>query len=105
MVKPNFLPDPGLADHREDYAVCIGRLSVEKGIPILLRAWQRLRGIPLKIIGAGPCESQVVREYYNNLAIEFLGYLPYAEMLSVLRKARLLVCPTELYETFCRVDH
>ena len=103
MVKPNFLPDPGLADRREDYAVCIGRLSAEKGVPILLNAWQRLRGIPLKIIGTGPCESQVVREHQNNPAIEFLGYLPYAEMLSVLRKARLLVCPTELYETFCRV--
>ena len=45
----------------------------------------------------------MVREHQNNPAIEFLGYLPYAETLSVLRKARLLVCPTELYETFCRV--
>ena len=101
-VKPNFLPDPGLADHREDYAVCIGRLSVEKGIPTLLRAWRRLKGIPLKIIGAGPCEGQVVSECYNNLAVDSWGTCPIGG-IGCLHKARLLVCPTELYETFCRV--
>jgi glycosyltransferase involved in cell wall biosynthesis len=56
FVKPNFIdPDPGHRALAGDYAVFTGRLSPEKGLMTLLRAWERLPvRCPLQIIGDGP---------------------------------------------------
>ena len=41
FVKPNFVePDPGLREGGGDYAIFVGRLSHEKGLDVLLKAWQ-----------------------------------------------------------------
>ena len=55
FVKPNFIdPDPGPRTMAGDYAVFTGRLSPEKGVMTLLRAWERLPvRCPLQIVGEG----------------------------------------------------
>src|SRR2546429_1099631 len=43
LVKPNFVyPDPGDGNGERSYALFVGRLSPEKGLPTLLAAWARL---------------------------------------------------------------
>src|SRR5581483_9761958 len=51
-VKANFVdPDPGPGTGAGGYGVFVGRLSAEKGVGTLLKAWQQLgRDVPLKIV-------------------------------------------------------
>jgi glycosyltransferase involved in cell wall biosynthesis len=102
-VKPNFLTDLGVEGEKEDYAVFIGRLSPEKGFDTLIQAWKRLPHLPLKIVGTGPCAAEIQDQFKDLPGVEFLGQLPYAEMIAILRKALVLVCPSIWYETFGRV--
>ena len=44
VVKPNFITaDVTPGEGRGEYAIFVGRLSEEKGIGVLLKAWQTLR--------------------------------------------------------------
>ena len=106
VVRPNFLlEDPGMGRHRGDYAVFVGRLSVEKGLTMLFEAWRQLPHYPLKIIGDGPLRKaleQYVRE--NRLdQVEFLKFRPLEEVTDYLKEARVLIMPSIWYETFGRV--
>ncbi len=103
-VKPNFVPvDPGPGMGRGGYAVFIGRLSPEKGIDTLLKAWQELGGlVPLKIIGDGPLSEQVRLAASTLKGVEWLGRREPAEVLALLGDATFLVMPSIWYETFGR---
>ena len=105
FVKPNFVRDLGIAEEHEDYVVFVGRLSKEKGLLTLLSAWRNLRNIPLRIIGTGPLENVLASQIKDgNLHhIEISGFLPNREAVEYIKRARLLVFPTEWYETFGRV--
>lgn len=63
FIKPNFVyPDPGSRDGCDDgdYVLFVGRLSPEKRVGTLLKAWALLRNrIPLLIIGGGPQHRQL----------------------------------------------
>lgn len=104
-VKPNFVADPGVNTAEKDYATYIGRLSEEKGILTMLKAWEKLKAIPLKIIGTGPSYEMI--EFTIRLTglhlVELLGHLSHSSTLSSLKNSRFLIFPTEVYETFGRV--
>ena len=105
VVKPNFVdPDPGAGTGSGDYAVFVGRLSAEKGIQTLLRAW-RVVGTQLRliIIGEGPLASMVVAATHDLPSVTWLERRNPPEILSILRDAKFLVFPSECYETFGRV--
>lgn len=105
VIKPNFveLESDLLARRKEpgEYAVFAGRLSREKGVHTLLKAWRQLRDIPLWIIGDGPAlgdlRSTAERE---SLPVEFLGMRPRSEVLQVIANAAMQVVPSEWYEGF-----
>jgi glycosyltransferase involved in cell wall biosynthesis len=102
-VKPNFVdPDPGAGRHEGDYALFVGRLSPEKGVQTLLRAWRSLRGVPLKIVGDGPLRAEVEafvrREGLTE--VELPGRRPREEVFRLMQEARVLVFPSEWYEGF-----
>jgi glycosyltransferase involved in cell wall biosynthesis len=105
VVKPNFVhPDPGAGEHRGGYALFVGRLSVEKGIPTLLRAWKHVgRGRRLLIVGEGPLEKTVREAEAAETGIEYLGRRPAREVYGLMADAELLILPSEWYETFGRV--
>jgi len=105
VVKPNFVdPDPGKEPDKEDFALFVGRLSVEKGVDTLISAWQRLNGrIPLKIIGDGPLQEQVIEASQSFPSIEWLGRKPLSEVYTLMGKAKVLIFPSKWYETFGRV--
>ncbi|MBS1705761.1 MAG: glycosyltransferase family 4 protein [Armatimonadetes bacterium] len=97
-VKSNFIPDPGVGNGSGNYALFIGRFSVEKGIHILLEAWSRVRGHTLKLIGDGPLESEMKANYGHFPHIEFLGAQPKSEVIRLLQNASLSVLPSVCYE-------
>jgi len=99
VVKPNFVPaDPGVGDHCGRYALFVGRLSPEKGLQTLLRAWERVgRRIPLKIAGEGPLQTLASG---SRPEIEWLGRQPRAKVVALMKQASVLVFPSECYEGF-----
>ena len=75
----------------------MGRLSPEKGIGTLLRAWRDL-AVPLRILGDGPLADSVKR--CDNPAVEALGRKSRADVTAEMHRAAFLVMPSEWYETF-----
>lgn len=102
LVKPNFVsPDPGQGAGNGGYALYVGRLTVDKGIPVLLAAWKRLNGrIPLMIAGEGPLQDLVAEAAQSIPGITYRGRLPRAETLRAMKEARFLLFPSVWYEGF-----
>ena len=104
VVKPNFVEiDPGPRTNTGDYVLYAGRLSPEKGLGTLLRAWESLPArCPLQIIGDGPervaLENQVRQR--NILNINFRGSLSRTETIAAMKEARFVVVPSVWYEGF-----
>jgi glycosyltransferase involved in cell wall biosynthesis len=102
-VKPNFLdPDPGMRAGCEDWGICVGRLSTEKGADTVLAAWKLLpKNIELRVIGEGPSwQSMASTAEESGLSIHFEGRLDHGETIQTMKKARFLVFPSLLYENF-----
>jgi len=100
VVKPNFVyPDPGRGQGCGGYALFVGRLTPEKGVETLLAAWERLGGrVPLKIVGGGPLAASVAQVAKRHNAIEWLGKQPAECVLTLMKEAHVLVCPSLWYE-------
>jgi glycosyltransferase involved in cell wall biosynthesis len=98
-LKPNFAhPDPGAGTHRGGYALFVGRLSPEKGLDTLLRAWGMLESRPpLKVIGSGPLDHLFEPPPPG---VEWLGQQGKAEVARLMRDAAFLIFPSEWFETF-----
>jgi glycosyltransferase involved in cell wall biosynthesis len=85
---------PNYDDH--GYGLFFGRLSKEKGIETLLKAHKNLSvSLPLKIIGTGPLETALKKQYPN---VEFLGYKSGQELNTLISNAAFVVVPSEWYE-------
>jgi glycosyltransferase involved in cell wall biosynthesis len=94
-VKRNFC---GPADARAgpgETFVYLGRLSVEKGVDVLMRAWSR--DLPdLHIVGDGPARASLERLAAPN--VTFAGVRDPNELPDLLRRARALLVPSRWYE-------
>jgi glycosyltransferase involved in cell wall biosynthesis len=103
-VKANFVSvDPGMGSGAGGYCVFVGRLSPEKGIDLVLKAWPHLGGrLPLKIIGDGPVRDLVVTTAAEHPEIQWLGHRPVREVLEIVGEAACLVIPSIWYEGFPR---
>jgi len=104
VVKPSFVePDPGVGGSGGGYALFAGRLSPEKGIATLLRAWRQLPLIPLYIAGDGPLLAQA-REFAASVAgrgnVRVLGRRSRRELFQLMKAARYLLFPSQCYESF-----
>jgi glycosyltransferase involved in cell wall biosynthesis len=103
VVKPNFVdPDPGPAPSAGRYAIFLGRFRRETIIP-MLEAWQRLTGLPLKLVGGGPELPWVLAEIHRrglDNHIEVLNHVPRSQVFTLIRGAQFLLFPSPWYETF-----
>ena len=97
VVKPNFVhPAPSMGEGKGGYALFVGRLSVEKGLDVLLRAWEQLScKIPLKIVGDGPLAELVVAASQQFPQIEWLGRRSMTEVHILVGEAMFLVFPSK----------
>ena len=106
-VKPNFYPGnpPTIQwEKRENAVVFAGRISQEKGIGTLVRAWLEWRGNApeLKIVGDGPLRSSLERmaSTQPECKITFLGQVSSKEAEKNISKSKLLILPSECFEGF-----
>lgn len=106
VVKPHFVY-PDLAQRTRDggYILYAGRLSPEKGVDVLLKAWKSLEGPCLKIMGDGPAADEWKRFIQTNkmARVEFLGYVPRNQYEATMSLAKFLVVPSICYDNFPRV--
>ena len=94
VVKPNFVsPDPGVGTGRGNYALFAGRVSTEKGIPVLASAWSELAQIPLVIAGDGPLSGTEWPQ-----GVSWIGRQSRAKLMALMRDARVLIFPSGCYE-------
>jgi glycosyltransferase involved in cell wall biosynthesis len=103
-VFPNFIDFEPLESTvpPENYAVYVGRLSREKGLVTLLSAFEKLRDLPLKIVGDGPLKNELERIVHRDKLnhVTFTGFIDGAEKREILAKALFLVFPSQCYESF-----
>lgn len=105
VVKPNFVSvDPGEHDGRQgSYFLFIGRLTREKGLQTLLRAWELLpRNIPLCVVGDGPIrpDLQQISGRAGLTQVSFLGQQSQAKVQELMKGALCVVFPSEWPEQF-----
>ena len=105
VVKPNFVhPEPPAGPGGGGYAAFVGRLSPEKGVEVLLAAWERVGSrLPLTIVGDGPMAPLVKAAAARNPAVRWAGRKKIDEVYELLGRADLAICPSTCYETFGRV--
>ena len=102
FIKPNFVAASEISakSNNAGHALFLGRLSQEKGVEVLLRAWRRIKKTPLKIAGEGPdkeaLEALVKKLGLKNVA--FTGFLDREACAAAMREARFLVLPSIWYE-------
>lgn len=75
--------------------VAVGRLDIEKGIELLLKAAQRA-DVQLTLVGDGPLRK--LAETYGNCRVT--GWLKPEQVVAELGKARCLAFPSLWYETY-----
>ncbi len=100
VMKPNFIQprttEP-TAFTRGNHYLYIGRLSAEKGIDVLLKAFAG-NGLPLTIIGDGPLRDDVLVAKANNPLITWMGYQGKEVIDEQLRQCNALIMPSVCYE-------
>lgn len=99
VVKPNFCYPVAEDPIRHNYYLFVGRLTVEKGISTLLKAFAE-NGLPLKIAGAGPLEDEVRRYSEKHKNIVFLGEQSKQVVGRLAAAAKALIFTSVWYETF-----
>jgi glycosyltransferase involved in cell wall biosynthesis len=106
VVKYQTTPDDAVLRARRDGFGCVSRLSVEKGVDVLVAAWPRVlsRGDQsLRIVGSGPDAAALRAPARGTERIEFRGRLARTETLDVIGRSLALVVPSRSYEVFPRV--
>jgi len=100
----NFYPklETTVPNHKKgDYFLFYGRLSYEKGILTLLKAWKNINSEnQLKIVGVGNTMKSILTYIsQNNLTnIEILGFKSGNELKEIVSKASFIIVPSEWYE-------
>lgn len=105
-IRPNFLEaDPGIGGEEREFALFVGRMSREKGLDVLLKAWRNLPDVPLKILGGGPLKewaADYIAEH-NMTHVELVGFVQPQDVLDYQKRAMFLVLPSIWYEVMPRV--
>lgn len=103
-VKPNFYPGKPRVrpwKERRHAVVFAGRLSAEKGVISLLKAW-RAWGVDapeLRIVGDGPLRDEL-EKIAEGLRVTFLGQMSAQDAQLEISSCLLQILPSECYETF-----
>ena len=108
VIKPNLIDERGILSPVSSektggkYALFVGRLSPEKGLDILLDAWQKVPGVRLKLAGDGPLAASVavkIKALKLDQVIQ-LGKQNRDETNALIRSAQFLIIPSLCYENF-----
>jgi len=97
IIKPNFVEDFGCEYEKEDYFLFVGRLSLEKGVNLLLEAFIKSKQ-KLLIIGSGPLEKKVIEFANKYTNIIYLGFQDKQFIIEKLKRAKALLFTSLWYE-------
>jgi glycosyltransferase involved in cell wall biosynthesis len=97
-VKPNFVPDPGVALKKRSGMLFVGRLSHEKGVSVLVDALRSRPNLICEVIGTGPEEGRLT----DMSGVTLSGWRQVDYILERMQSARALVMPSLCYENFPR---
>lgn len=99
VVKSNSVDDvlPNDTSKRESFFLFVGRLSEEKGIRVLLQAFEG-KNVQLEIIGDGPMKFQVQKAVLHNSNILYSGYRDKEYIIRRLQKCKAVIVPSLWYE-------
>ncbi|MGO9874299.1 MAG: glycosyltransferase [Acidimicrobiia bacterium] len=100
-VVPNSVPDPGPPSALGQGFLFAGRLSNEKGIALLLDAWERSglgNATRLTIIGDGPERNTVERTAARLASVRYLGPVSPEEVRQHMQQSRSIVVPSIWFE-------
>jgi glycosyltransferase involved in cell wall biosynthesis len=99
-VKPNFSVQTGIIkSKRNSYFLFVGRLSEEKGIRVLLEAFENC-GNELVIAGSGPLRDKVLETCSKHPNIKFAGSLDKAGVKEAMSSCTALIFSSIWYEPF-----
>jgi glycosyltransferase involved in cell wall biosynthesis len=98
VIKANFA-DPVMVDSagRQEQFLFVGRLSGEKGVPLLLEAFSKSRH-KLHIAGEGPLKAMVEEAAGRCANITYLGPLSKPAVLEAMSAATALIFPSIWFE-------
>lgn len=98
LIKPNFVdfPEPSPTD-RQGF-LFVGRLSAEKGVDLLVKAWQSINQGSLRVAGTGP-EAGLLDGVAR---LQALGALSGEDVRIQMGQAMALVLPSICYDSFPR---
>ena len=115
VVKGNFIgeePQNTQNTRKKDQIVYVGRLSKEKGVETLIKAFAILRGrsetptqsiwlknLKLVIVGDG-VDRPELEKLATGLNVELMGYKPSEEARCIIAESKALVSPSTCWETF-----
>ncbi|WP_326568009.1 glycosyltransferase [Amycolatopsis rhabdoformis] len=103
-VKHNFVTDPGVRrTGAGSHVLFLGRLTEEKGVPLLMAAWERLGGslgLPLVIAGTGPLSDSVAAWAASRSDVSYVGLQDKASCQALTADAAAVVAPSAWLEAF-----
>jgi glycosyltransferase involved in cell wall biosynthesis len=105
-VKHNFVVDPGsLRSGSGEYLLYFGRLTEEKGVRLLMTAWDQLGacgglGLPLVLAGAGPLHGELARWAQDREDVRYIGLQTRAECTELVARAAAVLAPSVWMESF-----
>lgn len=98
VVKPNFVDFPAPPASQRQGFLFVGRLSVEKGIQVLVDASLKLQNLDLRVAGTGPEDHLLAR----SPELKPLGALSGDQVREQMSQSQALVIPSIWYENFPR---
>ncbi|MFX0592914.1 glycosyltransferase [Melissospora conviva] len=101
VVKPNAIPDPGAPEPLGDGFLFLGRLSPEKGLGLLLDAWQRHPDGALgrlRIGGDGELRPLVEEAAAQRGDVEFLGPLDPAGVRAAIDASAVIIAASTWHD-------
>lgn len=103
VVRPHAVADAGPRSRppsSSSTVLCVGRVSDEKGVDVLLEAWARARprDLELLVVGDGPRREDLERRAIDG--VRFAGWLPHEEVRELMLGSRALMFPSVCFEVF-----
>ncbi|QRP45452.1 glycosyltransferase family 4 protein [Amycolatopsis sp. FDAARGOS 1241] len=103
-VKHNFVTDPGVRRSGDgEHVLFLGRLTPEKGVPLLMAAWDLLGGalgLPLVIAGTGPLSDEVSAWASSRSDVSYVGLRDKDSCRALTASAAAVVAPSAWLEAF-----
>ncbi|MGH3718867.1 MAG: glycosyltransferase [Pseudonocardiaceae bacterium] len=106
VVKHNFVVDSGIRRSGPgEHVLYLGRLSEEKGLRLLMTAWDRIAaagglGVPLVLAGTGPLQAEVTRWARDRDDVQYLGLRDNTECSELTARSAAVVAPSAWMESF-----